>query len=133
FEHRNHFAMIGAMLALGSVLARVGSHLKLRLRARAVGCAVLLSALCGVTALRAYDWKSEAHFATNSTLLAPRSDRAWFALCMYEFNAGGEAVATNTNLDKAIAACSDGAQEAPYALNSLTTLIVLKTMRGDIQ
>ena len=131
FEHRNHFALIGAVLALGSVLARLGSRLQLSPTTQVVFCVVLLAGFCSATVLRANQWKSEPIFAINSTQLAPHSDRAWFGLCSYEFKKGGEAVENNTNLEKAIAACSSGADEAPYALNSLTTLIVLKTMRGD--
>ena len=30
YEHRNHFALIGAVLAVGSVLMQLGAHLQLR-------------------------------------------------------------------------------------------------------
>ena len=133
FEHRNHFALIGAVLALGSILASVSARLRLAPSAQIVACAVLLIATCSATWLRANDWKSASAFASNSTKVAPHSDRAWYGLCLHEFKSGGEVVANNRNLDKAIAACSRGANAAPYALNSLMTLIVLKTMRGDIQ
>lgn len=133
FEHRNHFAMIGAVLALGSLLAHLGARLKLRPGIQSVICVAILAIFCSATLLRANDWRSELSFFHNSTKVAPHSDRAWFGLCLHEFKAGGEAVANNSNLDKAITACSSGADAAPYALNSLMTLIVLKTMRGDIK
>jgi hypothetical protein len=133
FEHRNHFALIGAVLALGSLLAHVGTRLKLSPATQAVACATLLTALGSATLLRANDWKSESGFFLNSTQVASHSDRAWYGLCLHEFKAGGEVIANNKNLDKAIAACSSGADKAPYALNSLMTLIVLKTMRGDVK
>ena len=133
FEHRNHFAMIGAVLALGSLLAHVGARLQLNPATQAVTCAALLTVLCSATLLRANDWKSESTFFISSTKVAPHSDRAWFGLCLHEFKTGGEAIANNKNLNKAIAACGSGTDAAPYALNSLMTLIVLKTMRGDIE
>ena len=133
FEHRNHFALIGAVLALGSLLAHVGMRLSLSPTLQAVACAALLTALGTATLMRALDWRSASVFALNSTHIAPHSDRAWYGLCLHEFKTGGEVVVNNTNLDKAIAACRSGADGAPYALNSLMTLIVLKTMRGDIE
>src|SRR5690606_34083656 len=62
---------------------------------------------------------------------APGSGRAWTQLCASRFQAGGGAVPDNPRLDEAIETCSKGAAAAPSSLNSLTLLVVLKSLRGD--
>lgn len=132
FEHRNHFALIGAVLAVGSLLAHAGARLRLRPAAQSSQCVILLITLGSATLVRAHSWADKLAFARTSTELAPHSARAWFGLCMDYFKAGGEAVKGNSNLDKAIEACRNGSTAAPYALNSPATLLVLKTLRGDV-
>lgn len=132
FEHRNHFALIGAVLALGSALASAAAALRLRTWSEVVICVATLSLLCGGLVLRARDWATPYAFAVASTELAPSSGRAWFGLCLFQLEKGGGALAGNPRLDQAIDACGRGAEAAPYALNSLATLVVLKTIRGDI-
>lgn len=132
FEHRNNFALIGAMLALGSVLAHAGQRLRLKPALQLGICFALLTVTASATLLRAHSWSGKMRFAQTSTELAPHSARAWYALCMNYFEDGGEAVASNPNIDKAIDACEKGTAAAPYALNNPVILIVLKTMRGDV-
>ncbi len=132
FEHRNHFALIGAILALGSLLARAATVMQMRVWTQAVICVAILAVLCGGLVMRARDWATPYAFAVASTKLAPSSGRAWFGLCLLQMETGGGAVADNPRLDQAIDACGSGAEAAPYALNSLATLVVLKTVRGDI-
>lgn len=132
FEHRNHFALIGAVLAVGSLLAHLGRRLALPPLAGRVGIAVLLATLGTGTLLRAHDWRSNLDLHRASTASAPGSARAWVALCAERFLAGGGAVAGNPLLDDAIAACEAGTASAPYALNNFALLIALKSLRGDV-
>ena len=132
FEHRNHFALIGAVLAVGSLLAHASLRLRIRPAIQATLCAVLLLALGSATMLRAKTWSSNLIFDRASTELAPNSARAWYFLCAGQFESGGGAVRNNPRLDEAIAACSTGATAAPYALNNLALLVVMKTIRGDV-
>jgi len=132
FEHRNHFALVGAILAAGGMLAHAGMRLRITTAMQAVLGTVLLIALGGATMLRAHSWSSRLVFARTSTELAPHSARAWSWLCAGYYEAGGGAVPNNMLLEKAIAACSAGADSAPYALNNLALLVVLKTLRGDV-
>jgi hypothetical protein len=133
FEHRNHFALIGAVLAIGSLITQVTSRLRLRAAPQAAISLALLLALGSATVLRAQSWSSKLMLAQTSTELAPSSARAWSSLCAGYFREGGGAVQGNPLLDKAIEACSSGADLAPYALNNLALLIVLKTVRGDVE
>ena len=134
FEHRNHFALIGAVLAIGALLAEASQRLRLRLRlyAQIATVALLLVALAATTMVRGHSWNSKLSLALTNTSHAPNSARAWVELCSTYFTLGGGAVKTNTQLDPAIAACTSGARLAPYALNNAALLIVLKTLRGDV-
>lgn len=133
FEHRNHFALIGAVLAAGSLLAATGRRLDIRPALQTALVAALLATLAGVTLLRAHDWRSRVSLAQAGTAAAPRSPRAWIDLCDAYFVAGGGPVAGPRNpfLDDAIQACTSGVAATPDTLNSPALLIVLKTIRGD--
>jgi hypothetical protein len=131
FEHRNHFGLIGALLAVGSLLTHAGTRLGMRPGLQTAACTAALVALAGGTVVRAHAWGSSAAIARIGTEAAPGSGRAWVQLCASQFRAGGGAVPGNPRLDLAIQTCRDGADAAPQALNSLTLLVVLKTLRGD--
>lgn len=131
FEHRNHFALIGAVLALSSLLAYASKRVGMRPGTALSTCAVLILALASTTYLRSHAWRSASSIASAGTTAAPSSGRAWVELCASQFTAGGGAVASNPRLDEAIATCEKGAAAAPQSLNSLTLLVVLKTLRGD--
>ena len=132
FEHRNHFALIGAVLTIGSLLAHASERLRIHPVVQAILCVALLVSLGGATVLRAHTWSSGLALARASTETAPDSARAWVFLCADYLYSGGGAVRDNPHLDEAIDACSAGAIHAPYALNNPVLLIILKTVRGDI-
>jgi len=133
FEHRNHFALIGAVLALGSALAWASQRLRLPPIGQAIACVTLLAALCSATAMRAQDWRNAVSLAKAATEAAPTSPRAWIDLCVgYLAQGGGVENPNNPRLDDAIAACAAGADANSDSLNNLAVLIALKTRRGDI-
>ncbi|TQM06781.1 hypothetical protein FB548_3155 [Pseudoxanthomonas sp. 3HH-4] len=132
FEHRNHFALIGAVLALGSLLAHAAVRLRLKPSLQVIACAAALVALSGATLFRAHTWASNQGIARQATEQASGSGRAWTQLCASYFNAGGGAVKGNPRLDQAIRTCSAGSAAAPDSLNSQTLLIVLKSLQGSI-
>ncbi|MBS0200386.1 MAG: hypothetical protein JSR70_08030 [Proteobacteria bacterium] len=132
FEHRNSFALVGAVLAIGSLLAHANQRLRSPPAAQAIACVLLLAALASLTTVRAYAWRSNLTMSKASTEAAPHSARAWIQLCAAYFKLGGGPTPKNPYLDGAIQACSSGASSAPYALNNLALLVVLKTVRGDV-
>ena len=132
FEHRNHFALIGAVLALGSLLAHAAYRLRLRPSLQVISCAIALVALSSSTLFRAQTWASNEGIARQATERASGSGRAWTQLCASYFNAGGGAVQGNPRLDEAISTCSAGSVAAPDSLNSQTLLIVLKSLKGSV-
>lgn len=132
FEHRNHFALIGAVLAIGSVLAHAGARLRIPPGAQAAACVAILAGLATATLLRAHDWRSNLTMAQAATASAPGSARAWILLCAEHYTGGGGPVADNPNLEPAIEACSAGTRNVPHSLNANALLIVLKSLRGDV-
>lgn len=132
FEHRNHFALIGAVLAVGSLIAHVGARLETRATTMVVACALTILALAGATLIRSHVWNSALSIASLATKYAPGSGRAWTELCARHFTAGGGAIPHNSHLNVAIDTCRAGAAAVPQSLNSPTLLIVLKSLRGDV-
>lgn len=132
YEHRNHFALIGAVLAIGSLLARAADRLELRDAVRKSAIGLVLVALGVGTVLRAQDWRDTLHLAQAASNAAPGSARAWIELCAKHYELGGGPIQANTRLNEAINACSQGATHVPDSLNSPALLIVLKTLRGDV-
>ncbi|HEU4709700.1 MAG TPA: hypothetical protein VFS17_10340, partial [Methylophilaceae bacterium] len=132
YEHRNHFALVGAVLAIGSILSDACQRLRIPNGAQAALCSGLLLALAAATLARAHSWSSNLLFAQASTTAAPHSARAWIQLCAEHYALGGGPTPQNTRLDAAIAACSSGSALAPRSLNSPALLLVLKTLSDDI-
>ncbi len=132
FEHRNHFPLIGAVLAAGDLLIMAASRLKLRPHHLALATAGVLLTLGSATALRARAWGSPIGFLEYETRIAPTSVRAWNSLCVEWYKSGGGARADNPNLDKAIASCTRAAKLDMKSVSSHTNLITYKTLRGNI-
>jgi hypothetical protein len=132
FEHRNHFPLIGIVLAVGDLLVLAANRFNASIATRATTCVVVLLALAGTTAVRAASWNSGLAVAKTSTQVAPMSARAWNSLCITWFELGGGAKPYNPNLDKAIAACSKGAEVSDESIYGLTNVIAFKTIQGTI-
>lgn len=132
YEHRNHFALIGAVLAVSSMLAQLARRLPLGDSLQAGLCAALLLALNSATLARAHSWRDALSLAQANVAAAPTSPRAWIDLCDTYFTTGGGVTAHNPNLDHAIAACAAGADADASSLNNLALLVALKSLRGDV-
>jgi hypothetical protein len=132
FEHRNHFGLIGVVLATADLLMLVAQRLKLRTSVGVIGCVAMVVFLAIATTTRAQAWGSRLGLALTSSELAPQSARAWNSLCLTYYAKGGGKVAGNPDLDKAIDACAKGVVASPYSVTSFTNLIIFKSGRGDI-
>ncbi len=60
------------------------------------------------------------------------SARAWNSLCLIWFDLGGGTKHNNPNLDKAIVACSKGAEVDQSSIIGLTNVLSFKIMQGSI-
>jgi protein O-mannosyl-transferase len=132
FEHRNHFALVGVVLAVGSLLASACQWAGLRPALQTLLCGAILVAVASSTLLRSLTWSNGVSLIEASTQAAPSSARAWVDLCDAYFIAGGGVTQGNPYLDEAILACTNGTANAPQSLNSPALLIALKSLRGDV-
>ncbi len=134
FEHRNHFPLIGVVLAAGDLMMLAAYHVRRRTTAIAClsSCVVLLIVLAGTTLARARSWDSGLAFARTSTRLAPASARAWNSLCVEWFELGGGMRSNNPHLDRAIAACTRAADADPDSLKPVSNIIAFKSLRGSV-
>lgn len=132
FEHRNHFALIGGVLAIGALLELAFRRMQLSLVVQGMVCVALLATLGGCALLRAQTWSSNLGMFEAGARAAPGSARAWVGLCDAYFMDGGGITPGNPRLNDAIRACSSGADNVPDSLNSPALLLVLKTIRGDV-
>ena len=131
FEHRNHFALIGPVLAIGSLLMEAANRHQVRTLNATVIASLLIASLAGATAVRSREWRDRLSLAHAITQHAPLSSRGWIELCAGEYETGGGAVKGNPRLRSAIDACSQGTAAAPGSLNNPALLIVLRTLQGN--
>ena len=132
FEHRNHFPLLGIVLAAGDLLALAGQRLGLGPRTEIAAITLLLVLLGSATMSRAMSWGSPLQLARTSAELAPHSARAWNSLSRTYFEMGGGYAPGNPYLRKAIAASENGAARAPYATANPTNLIIFKSLQGSV-
>ena len=132
FEHRNHFALAGGVLATGSLLAQAARRLQPSRNMQIATSVLVLSALAGITLIRAGSWHDRLSLANTVTRYAPLSARAWVQLCAGEYETGGGAVKHNPRIDAAIEACTKGTSAVPASLNNAALLVVLKTLKGNV-
>ena len=132
FEHRNHFPLIGIMLAAGDLLALCVGRLTTRVATCTMVSLLVVAILSVATITRARSWESRLVLALTSTQLAPNSGRAWQTLCVTYFELGGGPRRDNPNLGKARAACEKGAEVAGDSITSLTHLLAIKANQGTL-
>ena len=128
FEHRNHFPLIGAVLAIGDLLTVAIVRMRLQPRG-AIAAVVLLFAMLGsATLMRAKAWGSPLGFAQAGTRIAPQSERAWIDLCRIHFDlsAGDPG---NPHFEEALDACSKGSTMT-YGASNLASLTVMRSIKG---
>lgn len=133
FEHRNHFPMIGIVLAIcggiGAIITKIQRYSYKS--SIIVVCAAVLVALAFYCSQRIDVWSNNKNLAEKSVEIAPKSSRAWVALCLahYELSQGNP---RSAEFDKAINACQAGGKLTDSAM-ALANVVIFKTIRGDIQ
>ena len=132
FEHRNHFPLIGAVLAVGDLVALGARRLKLRPAMAALAGGLLLAGLSAAAGSRAVVWSDPILLAATSAGIAPGSARAWNSLSRSYLALGGGHRQDNPYLGHAIEACTRGAAAAPYSLSCPANLVIYKTLQGTV-
>lgn len=130
FEHRNHFPLIGIVLAVGDLLAAAFAYFKFKQAATIVICSLIVCALGMTTAARATIWSTPLGFAKYSASLSPQSERAQGELCRAYSDLSNEDP-DSPYFAQALATCSKGA-DIPDGASVLTSYIILKTIQGSI-
>jgi len=129
FEHRNHFPLIGILFAVIDVAAMFIARFAIRAHLVVIVAVLLLSAEGAATMLRAHAWAEPQRFVQYGVDVAPRSARAWLALCGDYFERSGGNAASPW-LRYALDACEHGAKVTGSA-PILSNVIIIKTIRGD--
>ena len=132
FEHRNHFPLIGAVLALGDLLIAAGQRWNLQQPWVVAIPAALLLAVGIAGAARAWVWGDSVRFAQYNVRAAPDSPRAWLELGGTYFDlAGRKAGKGSPWLDKAIETVEEAAGKtaSPSAYSNIVTY---KTIQGTV-
>ncbi len=130
FEHRNHFPLVGALLAIADVINLVIIRFDIEPRRLFAGAALCFFAMVTCTVLRAYIWGDPLRLAEFSVAVKPESERAWLALGSVYIERGGVQI-SNPWLTKAIEINMAGAARTRSAL-LLSNIVIYKTVKGSV-
>jgi protein O-mannosyl-transferase len=133
FEHRNHFPLIGLLLALLDLMALGWQRLDSRSRPFLTFTAVVVVILIAMAGgLRAYAWGEPVRFARHMVDISPDSPRAWLALGGVYFDlAGRKAGRDSPYLDKAITTVEEAAARTGSA-SAYSNIVIYKTIKGSV-
>ncbi len=133
FEHRNHFPLVGIVLAVGDAMAALFSAVneQPRLYLVAATCILIAVYLGFLTWQRATAWGSNLSLAEKSVELAPNSSRAWVALCRAHYDLS-EGRVDSPAFGKAIESCQQGGAVTGSVM-ALANVVLFKTLRGDVE
>lgn len=129
FEHRNHFPLIGILLAVGDLWALLWQRIeRFRIQQALAGGALCL--LAGATVVRAYEWGEPIRFAEYSLRISPDSPRAWMALgsAYYELGRGDP---RSSHFSKAIEINRMGA-ERTGSPPMYSNIVIYKSQLGTV-
>ncbi len=132
FEHRNHFPLIGAVLALGDLLVAAWDRWGWRLPWRVASTAILIFAVGAAGATRAYIWGDLIRLAEYNVRAAPESPRAWLTLGGVYFDMAGRRHGKDSPyLTLAIETVQEAAEKtgSPSAYSNIVTY---KTIQGTV-
>lgn len=131
FEHRNHFPLVGIVLAVGDLVAAATTRWRAGAWATGTSVAMLLSALSFGSTMRLEVWSRDLlGFAQASTRLAPDSERAWAMLCELHDERSQDDT-TSPDFARALEACEVGARRT-QGLTLMANLVALKSRQGTI-
>ncbi len=130
FEHRNHFPLAGAVLALGDLALLALSKARAPGIVRRASACALIGVLALLTVWRAHIWGEPERLAQYSVQLTPHSERAWLYLTSIYIQRSGMA-AGNPWLRRAIDTSSQGAS-LTQSVPILSNIVIYKTIEGTV-
>ena len=132
FEHRNHFPLIGALLALADLAVMAVDRWRVRPRPLAVVLALLVAGVASAGAARAYTWGDTVRLAKFGVEVAPDSPRAWLALGGAYFDRAGRKQGRGSpDLDRAIETLEQAAKRTGSA-SAYSNVVIYKTIQGTV-
>lgn len=132
FEHRNHFPLIGALLALADLVVMASERWQVRPRPLAVVLALMVAGVASAAAARAYTWGDTVRLAQFGVEVAPDSSRAWLALGGAYFDAAGRKHGRGSPyLDQAIQTVEQAAARTGSA-SAYSNIVIYKTIQGTV-
>ncbi|MFG5778559.1 hypothetical protein ACFIQF_15960 [Comamonas sp. J-3] len=130
FEHRNHFAMIGILLAVFDVAMYIWRRFALKPKWAIVASVAYLLTIATATVARAHVWGEPLRFAQKTVEIAPNSARAWLVLCTNYFDRSNSDK-ESPYLDLAISTCEKGADQT-QAPPLFSNVVIFKTVKGTV-
>lgn len=128
FEHRNHFPLIGALLAAADLAEAAWGKWLLPQSLGVVFLVVIVMAMGAMTARRAHDWGDELRLSEKLVEYAPTSERAWVQLSgIYALR--GMSEPNSADLARGIAIAEEGVARTG-SVPLLTNIVINKTMQG---
>lgn len=130
FEHRNHFPLIGVVIATGDLLVMVWNRWEVGIRLRSAGVAVIVLVLGVATASHAYTWGDPVRHGEKLASLLPDSSRAWTQLGGAHFDRYNQSK-DEVHLQRAIEANQAGL----YHVNSpalASNVVIYRSIQGTI-
>lgn len=132
FEHRNHFPLIGIVLALGDLLFAAWQHFKLRSAWVIATTITLLVAIAACGGIRAYIWSDPIRLAKYNVRAAPESSRAWLTLGGAYFDlAGRRAGKDSPYLVLAIETVEEAAEKTGSP-SAFSNIVIYRTIQGTV-
>ncbi|MCY1339280.1 hypothetical protein D9M69_251600 [compost metagenome] len=131
FEHRNHFPLIGVVLAIGDLLVAGIQRFRLRSSFVVAVMAAVLVALGALTLMRVYAWGDNLRLAQDSVKFAPHSERAWAFLGATYFELSKQQ-ADSPYLELAIKNCREGSERIPQSAILANNVVIYKTVQGSV-
>lgn len=130
FEHRNHFPLIGIVLAVADLLLMAWQRWSRQPYVAGVGVCIILIGLGSATLIHAYTWGDPVRHGEKLVELLPTSPRAWVQLGGAHFdryNATGE----SEHLVHAIAANEAGLENIKSP-SLASNLVIYKSLLGTV-
>lgn len=130
FEHRNHFPLIGVVLAFGDLFAWAFASVRVIRPYTVPVAAGALLVYGGLCASRVHAWAEPLRFAQESVAYAPYSVRARLVLCTKYFDLSGSRK-DSPYFDLAIRTCEDGGG-LPDGVTLLHNVVIYKSIKGTV-
>ena len=130
FEHRNHFPMIGILLAMFDAAMYIWQRFAPKPQWVIMASAAYLLTIATATVARAHTWGEPLRFAQKTVEIAPNSARAWLILCTNYFDRSNSDK-ESSYLDLAISTCKQGANQT-QAPPLLSNVVIFKTVKGTV-